>query len=96
MDGGRRGGPPYLGHGLRWPNFVPKFGASVRSSAPTDLRGTGAAAGEVTPPYGWLRKASASARGSWRIAERLRQRGRGRGGNWRKDHQNGDESYGFP
>ena len=28
-------GPPYLGHGLRRPNFVPKFGASVRSSAPT-------------------------------------------------------------
>ena len=42
---GRGGGPPYLGHGLRRPNFVPKFGASVRSSAPTDLRGTGAAAG---------------------------------------------------
>ena len=30
------GGPPYLGHGLRRPNFVPKFGASVRSSAPTE------------------------------------------------------------
>ena len=29
-------GPPYLGHGLRRPNFVPKFGASVRSSAPTE------------------------------------------------------------
>ena len=28
-------GPPYLGHGLRRPNFVPKFGASVKSSAPT-------------------------------------------------------------
>ena len=33
---GRGGGPPYLGHGLRRPNFVPKFGASVRSSAPTE------------------------------------------------------------
>ena len=29
-------GTPYLGHGLRRPNFVPKFGASVRSSAPTE------------------------------------------------------------
>ena len=33
---GRGFGPPYLGHGLRRPNFVPKFGASVRSSAPTE------------------------------------------------------------
>ena len=33
---GRGFGPPYLGHGLRRPNFVPKFGASVKSSAPTD------------------------------------------------------------
>ena len=36
MDGGRGFGPPYLGHGLRRPNFVPKFGASVKSSAPTE------------------------------------------------------------
>ena len=33
---GRWSRPPYLGHGLRRPNFVPKFGASVRSSAPTE------------------------------------------------------------
>ena len=33
---GRGFGPPYLGHGLRRPNFVPKFGASVKSSAPTE------------------------------------------------------------
>ena len=33
---GRGSRPPYLGHGLRRPNFVPKFGASVRSSAPTE------------------------------------------------------------
>ena len=33
---GRGLGPPYLGHGLRRPNFVPKFGASVRSSAPME------------------------------------------------------------
>ena len=33
--GGREGGTPYLGHGLRRPNFVPEFGASVRSSCPT-------------------------------------------------------------
>ena len=29
-------GLPYLGHGFRRPNSVPKFGASVRSSAPTE------------------------------------------------------------
>ena len=29
-------GPMYLRHGFRRPNFVPKFGASVRSSAPTE------------------------------------------------------------
>ena len=33
---GRGLGPPYLGHSLRRPNFVPKFGASVKSSAPTE------------------------------------------------------------
>ena len=33
---GRGFGPPYLGHGLRRPNVVPKFGASVKSSAPTE------------------------------------------------------------
>ena len=32
---GRGFGPPYLGHGLRRPNFGTKFGASVKSSAPT-------------------------------------------------------------
>ena len=29
-------GPPYLGHGLRRPNSVPEFGASVRSPCPTE------------------------------------------------------------
>ena len=38
-DGGRGGGTPYLGHGLRRPNFVPKFGASVRVVVPYALRG---------------------------------------------------------
>ena len=56
-DGGR--GTPYLGHGLRRPNFVPKFGASVR----------------VVVPYGGLRKASSTTPASRRIAERLRRRG---------------------
>ena len=28
--GGRGNGTPYLGHGLRQPNSVPEFGASVR------------------------------------------------------------------
>ena len=37
----------------------------------------------VVVPYGWLRRVSAIALGSWRIAKRLRQRGRGRGGNRR-------------
>ena len=32
--GGRGDGTPYLGHGLRRPNFVPKFGASVRVVVP--------------------------------------------------------------
>ena len=31
---GRGFGPPYLGHGLRRPNFVPKFGASVIGIGP--------------------------------------------------------------
>ena len=31
---GRGFGPPYLGHGLRQPNFVPKFGASVIGIGP--------------------------------------------------------------
>ena len=29
-------GPMYLRHGFRRPNFVPKFGTSVKSSAPTE------------------------------------------------------------
>ena len=33
---GRGFGPSYLEHGLRRPNSVPKFGASVESSAPTE------------------------------------------------------------
>ena len=40
-DGRRGSGTPYLRHGLRRPNFVPKFGASVRSSCPTVPRGAG-------------------------------------------------------
>ena len=31
---GRGFGPPYLGHGFRRPNFVPKFGASVMGIGP--------------------------------------------------------------
>ena len=33
---GRGFGPSYLEHSLRRPNSVPKFGASVKSSAPTE------------------------------------------------------------
>ena len=54
---GRGFGPPYLGHGLRRPNFVPKFGASVRSSCPTEAsqavrskRAAGSSAGRSIPP----------------------------------------------
>ena len=54
-------GPMYLGHGLRRPNFVPKFGASVMGIGPYALRGT-APLGVV--PYGWLRRAAAIALGS--------------------------------
>ena len=32
----RSSGPMYLRHGFRRPNFVPKFGASVKSSVPTE------------------------------------------------------------
>ena len=46
-DGGRGGGTPYLGHGLRQPNSVPEFGASVRSSCPT-----GGCGGPHQPPSG--------------------------------------------
>ena len=35
---GISGGTPYLGHGLRRPNSVPEFGASVKSSYPTKFR----------------------------------------------------------
>ena len=53
MDGGRGFGPPYLGHGLRRPNFVPKFGASVKSSAPTEgLPKSQQQADVVIGPYG--------------------------------------------
>ena len=50
---GRGFGPPYLGHGLRQPNFVPKFGASVI--------GIG--------PYGWLQKVAATSRAALSEAE---------------------------
>ena len=53
-------GPMYLGHGLRRPNFVPKFGASVMGIGPYALRGT---ARRVVVPYGWVRGASSTARG---------------------------------
>ena len=46
-------GPPYLGHGLRRPNSVPKFGASVKSSAPTEgLPKPQQQAGVGIGPYG--------------------------------------------
>ena len=64
---GRGSGPPYLGHGLRRPNFGTKFGAAVKSSAPTE-------------------SPISTTQASRRAAKRPRPRGRGMGGNRRKDH----------
>ena len=46
-------GPMYLGHGLRRPNSVPKFGASVKSSCPTGVGAvTGMCRSGPCPPGG--------------------------------------------
>ena len=67
---GRGFGPPYLGHGLRRPNFVPKFGASVRSSAPTEgLLKSQQRADVVIGPYGMKRKPAATAEAALSEAE---------------------------
>ena len=67
---GRWFGPPYLGHGLRRPNFVPKFGASVRSSAPTEgLLKSQQRADVVIGPYGMKRKPAATAEAALSEAE---------------------------
>ena len=68
---GRGFGPPYLGHGLRRPNFVPKFGASVKSSVPTEgLPESQQRADVGIGPYGWLQRAAVTSRGSALSAER--------------------------
>ena len=68
---GRGFGPPYLGHGLRRPNFVPKFGASVRSSVPTEgLPESQQRADVGIGSYGWLQRAAVTSRGSALSAER--------------------------
>ena len=70
------GGPMYLGHGFRRPNFVPKFGASVMGIGPYAPRGTR----DGTPGRRALRVVAESRRdcpGQRRTAERLRQRVRG-------------------
>ena len=58
---GSSGGPMYLRHGFRRPNFVSKFGASVIGIGPFALRGT---ARRVVVPYGWLRRVAAIALGN--------------------------------
>ena len=74
-DGGRGGGTPYLGHGLRRPNFVPKFGASVRVVVPYALRGDG---GRGTPGRRALRVVAGAGRCGHRplreVAESRRKR----------------------
>ena len=68
---GRGFGPPYLGHGLRRPNFVPKFGASVKSSVPTEgLPESQQRADVGIGSYGWLQRAAVTSRGSALSAER--------------------------
>ena len=58
---GRGFGPSYLEHGLRRPNSVPKFGASVKSSAPTEgLPESQQRADVGIGPYGWLQRAAAT------------------------------------
>ena len=76
MDGGagRRGrrplrkvyrspsnGPIYLRYGFRRPNFMPKFGASVRSSAPTESPSQRARS--EAPAPAWARDGRESAQG---------------------------------
>ena len=67
---GRGFGPPYLGHGLRRPNFVPKFGASVRSSAPTESPSQRARS--EAPAPAWARDGRESTQGSSQKGDRRR------------------------
>ena len=68
---GRGFGPSYLEHGLRRPNSVPKFGASVKSSAPTEgLPESQQRADVGIGSYGWLQRAAVTSRGSALSAER--------------------------
>ena len=81
----RSNGPMYLGHGFRQPNSETEFGASVMGIGPYALRGTR----DGTPGRRALRVVAESRRdcpGERRTAERLRQRGRGMGGNRGRDY----------
>ena len=58
-------GPMYLRHGLRRPNSETKFGASVKSSVPTEgLPESQQRADVGIGPYGWLQRAAVTSRGS--------------------------------
>ena len=62
------GGLPYLGHGLRRPNFVPKFGASVIGIGPYGTKGR-----PHRPPWPAAQSgasAPAVARGGWDMQQR--------------------------
>ena len=80
---GRGFGPMYLGHGLRRPNFVPKFGRRSWASAPTPCGGRHAGSSCPTGGCGGLHQLPG---GNRRAAKRPRPQPRGMGGNRRKDH----------
>ena len=73
---GRGFGPPYLGHGLRRPNFGTKFGASVKSSAPTESpinHPSQPARSEASAPA-WARDGRESVQRPSQKGDRLRDR----------------------
>ncbi len=76
-------GPMYLGHGLRRPNFVPKFGRRSWASAPTPCGGRHAGSSCPTGGCGGLHQLPG---GNRRAAKRPRPQPRGMGGNRRKNH----------
>ena len=73
---GRGFGPPYLGHGLRRPSFVPKFGALVRSSAPTEspINDRNQPARSEAPAPAWARDGRESVQRPSQKGDRRRDR----------------------
>ena len=82
----RGSGPMYLRHGFRQPNFVPKFGASVMGIGPYAPRGDERAARRGRRALRVVAESRRDCPGQRRTAERLRQRGRGMGGNRGRDY----------